>query len=854
MTDALLWQRWEEVDRLLDEALDLPAEQQVSHIRHRAADDPALRDLVLRLLGRLADAGHRITGPSESVVLGAFGPGGEDATFEDLVPGTVVGRYIIGARRGRGGMATVYEAERSDGTYRQQVALKVLRRGLDTEDLIGRFLTERQILSSFAHPNIARLLDGGALEDGRPYLVMELVDGRPITTYADAAQLDLRSRVELFLQVVDAIRAAHRRLVVHRDIKPSNILVDADGHAKLLDFGIAKLLEADGAVTESRWRVLTPDYASPEQIRGDPITTGSDVYQLGLLLRELLTGLSSVIGDRPSGEPPSRPSRVVRLEAEGAPSPEARAAARSTTAAKLAGALRGDLDLIIDTALRPVPDDRYTSADEFAADLRSYLEGHPIRAHPESARYRIRKFIGRHPLFLPGAVAVTVALAAFIVMLEVQNRRVGRQRDAAEAASRQALATQAFLVDLLRSPDPTTGASAAGNRDITVVDALHRGRVRIATELQQQPGVHAAVLTAIGRTFTGLGRYETADTLLGESLRLHNDLYGPSAPASTGVLTSIARNHRSRRDFKAADSVYHDVLRLHRLAGRGADTAVAGLLSALSTTRRELGDVDSAIALANRSVVARQETGDTVGERFADALGALAYVLRGANQLDSAETVYREVLRHHEQAAVPDPNAIAGIHNNLGYLLRTRSDFASAEHSYREAIRLVQGTLGAGHPTTTMYSNNLASVLEFQGKLDEVVEIARVQIAAAEREWPQGHWRVGAAYAALGRFLLRNRRETEALAPLEAAARSYEKTLGPRHTWTALAAAHLGAAQLIADRPQGGAVFDRALAVLRERSAALDADNRLQLGRIATLLDATGHRERSAQVRRLLPD
>jgi serine/threonine-protein kinase len=289
--NPLLWERWDDVDRLLAEALDHAAPERVEYVRRAAKGDDALRDLVLRLLDRLDSDTGRVTSPSDPVVLGAFaaGEGGRDTGA--MAPGTDVDRYRIIRHLGRGGMATVYEAERSDGTYEQRVALKVLRRGLDTDDLIRRFLVERQILSSLTHPNIARLLDGGSTADGRPYLVLELVEGKPITTWADAHRLSVRARLRLFLEVADAVQSAHRQLVVHRDIKPSNILVGADGRVKLLDFGIAKLLEADDGQTDVGSRPLTPTYASPEQLEGGRITTATDVYQLGLLLRELLTGV-----------------------------------------------------------------------------------------------------------------------------------------------------------------------------------------------------------------------------------------------------------------------------------------------------------------------------------------------------------------------------------------------------------------------------------------------------------------------------------------------------------------------------------------------------------------------------------
>ena len=302
--DDLLWRRWQEVDPLLDAALDLPPDERDAYIASVAGHDLPLRDLLLRLLDRVDSGQHGVTAPPPGIVAAAFGNEGD----ADLEPGTAVGRYVVLGRRGRGGMATVYEAERSDGAYRQRVALKVLRRGLDTEDLIRRFLNERQILSSLSHPNIARLLDGGSTSDGRPFLVMELVDGEPITVYADARPLGIADRLQLVLAVANAVSAAHRQLVVHRDIKPSNILVDGEGRVRLLDFGIAKLLAGDSQATDVGVRVLTPDYASPEQLSGEPITTATDVYQLGLLLRELLTGLPPRAGGGWAGKPLPRPS------------------------------------------------------------------------------------------------------------------------------------------------------------------------------------------------------------------------------------------------------------------------------------------------------------------------------------------------------------------------------------------------------------------------------------------------------------------------------------------------------------------------------------------------------------------
>ncbi|MDH3225358.1 MAG: serine/threonine protein kinase, partial [Gemmatimonadota bacterium] len=364
------WDRWDEVDALFDRALDLPAEGREAFLQGICGDDPPLLEAVLELLAKDGpSAAERLAQPSRTLIRAAVDSGSE-AGSQGLGPGDLVGRYRVVTELGRGGMATVYEAERADGAFDRLVALKVLRRGLDTEALVRRFLSERQILSGLTHPNIATLLDGGATEDGRPYLVMELVRGSPITEWADHHSLGTRERVESFLQVVDAVAFAHAQLIVHRDLKPSNVLVTAEGMATLLDFGVAKLLDVADEGEEALTRVapapMTPEYASPEQIQGGRVTAASDVFQLGALLYRLLTGV------RPFEDPAARLrgvglERAVRRPSESAPGDRARS-------------LRGDLDTIILKALRPEPESRYGSVHALGADLRRYLAGHPISA------------------------------------------------------------------------------------------------------------------------------------------------------------------------------------------------------------------------------------------------------------------------------------------------------------------------------------------------------------------------------------------------------------------------------------------------------------------------------------------
>ncbi len=847
-TNQDLWGRWDEVDRLFEEVLDQPVDARSAFLAQRTNDDPELRSLVTRLLARLGTNASDMMGPDRAVVVGAFSGEPEPDTTGDLAPGTEVDRYVIVERRGRGGMATVYEAERSDGAFDKRVALKVLRRGLDTDDLIRRFINERQILSSLAHPNIARLLDGGALVDGRPYLVMELVVGQPITQVADERQLDIPGRLKLFLAVAEAVHSAHRLLVVHRDIKPSNILVDEDGAVKLLDFGIAKLLSAEPGRTEPGVRLLTPDYASPEQIHGGPITTGSDIYQLGLLLRELLTGLPPLAGAKSPDEPPVHPSRIATMDVRARPSPGERALARATTPEQLARRLRGDLDIIVAKALRPATEDRYASAEEMAQDVRRHLQGLPIRAHPESTSYLIRKFIDRNPLFLPGATIALVSIVAFFITLGFQNRRIGQERDTAQAALQRALATENFLVDMLRSPDPTNANVQSTAADLTVVEALQRGRLRIDDELAEQPEVKAALLAAIGRTFSGLGRYAAADTVLRQALQLHTDLFGAVDERSLGVMHALAGSYLRGRSMREADSVYSMELRLRESTGQLPDTVLVNLMGQLSATNLELGNTDSAMTLATRAVSTLRSLGDTTGGRYIGALSNLARALRGVKQPDSAETVYREILRYHRADSASNPFALATTLNNLGYLLKTREEFPEAERMYREAVQLVRNTHGAGHPTTLMYSSNLAVVLEQQNKIDEVIALGQERIEAAEQQWPAGNWRVGDAYLALGRFLMRNNRIAESVGPMRSGVAMYAQTLGAKHNWTAVAQAQLG----IALRGSGSAseadmFLDKSYATMRALPNGPNPELRAIIGDLVTALRMAGavlHAER----------
>jgi serine/threonine-protein kinase len=456
--------------------------------------------------------------------------------------GKRIGPYRLVGKLGEGGMSTVYLAEREDEQYRRQVAIKVVRSAFAGEDQLRRFRAERQILASLDHPGIARLYDGGATEEGLPYLVMEYIEGEPIDDFCDRRRLTIAQRIELFRAVCSAVHYAHQNLVVHRDLKPGNILVTTAGLPRLLDFGIAKLLTPEllpaGPVTTVAWlRLMTPYYASPEQILGKPVTTGSDVYSLGLLLYKLLTGRlpRRFAGQAPAAiervvteEEPEKPSAAVgrggRDGPEGPPTPEAGqleavARARGVRPAQLRRLLAGDLDTVVLSALRRDPQRRYGSAEQLSEDLRRHLEGLPVLAHPDSLPYRAGKFLRRHRLAVGAAAAILLLAVGAAVAFALQSARLARERDRAERERVKAQRVAEFLEEvfsLSHRADPRI-------EPMTALEVLERG-ARKLDQMGDQPQIQAALMHTMGRIYRDLGRFEQAAPLLERALAARTKL------------------------------------------------------------------------------------------------------------------------------------------------------------------------------------------------------------------------------------------------------------------------------------------------------------------------------------------
>jgi serine/threonine-protein kinase len=687
-------QEWSRLEALFDQAIAATAPERSALLARLRADEPALCTRLEQLLNADAAAGA-LDVPLET----AMGDILQSASFS---PGTRVGQYRIVREVGRGGMGAVYLAERADGAYEQQIALKVVRASAVAGLLERRFLRERRILARLDHPHIARMLDAGVTEAGIPWLAMEFVKGEPITAWIASHNVPLADRLRLFLEVCAAVQFAHRNLVVHRDLKPGNILVDAEGRARLLDFGIARLLDDAAAegVTRTEHLLLTPEYAAPEQIRGEPASTASDVFALGAVLYELLTGQKAVrlasndIAEilRASEAEPIPPSRVADL-------PPARRAE-----------LRGDLDAIVMKALSRDADRRYGSVETFATDLRRHLANQPIEAQADSWWYSTTKFVRRHRVGVAASVAVVLAVTAGLVGTVWQSYRRGLE-------ARKAEEVKTFALSLFSGADP---ARARGS-ELTARELVAEGSTRIEREFAHEPAVKAEVLTFLADIHEKLGEADKALPLTGEALTLLN-----VAGSTDATLTGNALQVQGRAlvsSGKAEDGVARlkEALALHR--SDDAQAAVAEDLDQLAIAMRQGGKLDDSRRFTQQAFEIRERLLGPEHPEVATSLNNLGVLAREAGDYPAALKYYERARAIREKELPPDhPDLVVSL-NNLGALRFAQGDYAEAEKDFARVLELDRRIYGEKHQMTIGAANNYASSLLLQAKYAEAEPI-----------------------------------------------------------------------------------------------------------------------------------
>ena len=752
MTTAL----WQQVKQILGDALERPPEARASFLTSACSGDDRLRREVEMLLEahEQAEAENALEGAlfDRDFIQEALDLNGAGARTSGQA-GQRVGRYRLVEEIGRGGMGSVYRAERADGLFEQEVAIKLMRRGLEALALQRRFEQERQILARLRHEGIAHLLDGGVTDEGQPYLVMEYVEGLPITAYADRYSLSAEERIALFRDVCAAVHYAHQNLIIHRDLKPSNILVTDVGRApggdprvKLLDFGIARLIgdkEAsdDAPLTRTGVRVMTFEYAAPEQIRGEPVTTATDVYALGILLYELLTG------QRPydvSGLSPSEVERVICTTMPSRPStavPQLAASAQTRVARRR---LRGDLDNIVLKALRKEPDRRYASVAELSDDLRRYQEGLPVEARSDTVGYRVSKFVRRNRWGVAAAALIFFSLVGGLAATAWQAREAMQERDRARAEAVKAERINQFLQDMLASADPY----GEGGRDVTVLEVIDRASTQLDTALTDQPDVRAAALTTLGTTYLNLGRLAEAEEHLREALAIRQASLGPEHPDVGETMTQLATALQDQGTYAEADLLLRRVISINMAAYGEAHEDYAESLSDLATllfaqVNRSADDNEKylveAESLQRRALAIDEELFGPKHRAVAIDLGNLA-TLRGVQgDNEESEALYRRALAINREVLGDDhPTTVTDL-NNLAATLAQAGNLAEADSLLREVLTLRSAALGEAHPHVANTLLLLAQVQQMQDDPAEAATFYQQALTILEQLFPEDH-------------------------------------------------------------------------------------------------------------------
>ena len=744
---------WKKAAGLFDHCLELPESQQADFLRRSCGGEGELREAVERLL-RLDDTRDVFLdrGPVTAM---------EDALSERLAErwiGRTLGAYQLAEPLGQGGMGQVFLAHRADQTFSKRVAVKIFAAGLVTDELVAGFRRERQILATLEHPNIARLIDGGSTEEGLPYLVLEYVVGESMVRFCDRRRLDLKSRIGLFCKVCEAVNYAHRALVVHQDLKPANILITEHGEPKLLDFGIAKLLD-DSVVDANRRptvvRALTPAYASPEQILGQPISTSSDVYSLGVLLYELLTGClpfaraeswAEEVLEQVRERQPQVPSSLFHA-AQGAVEPAVgefdrreQARLRGARQGLLARQLAGDLDNIVLRAMQPRVDRRYESVVALSEDLGRHLQGRPVRARKDSLSYRAGKFLRRNRW----AVAGTLLL---VVMASLAVLRIVREREFARAEQRKAERVAALLIESFKLADPQWSSGET----VTAREVLDAAAARLENELVDEPILRATMMHTIGTVYTNLDLYEKANPHLASALELRRRHLGSEHPGVAESLAAWARMQLGQGQLDLAFEAATEALELRR---QGQQAGLAASLQLLAEVEIEQGHRESAVERLNQALqLQRKETGERAPE-YIEALmlyGQSIQLLQA--DYSGAEKYYLRALDLQRELQPRDHPRTAEILGQLARITQVQNRLPEAAELGHEALAMSRRLHGEEHQSVAQNLNALANIERLSGRVEEAEKLYRQSLAVRRQLVGDDHPKLASAMYNLATLL-----------------------------------------------------------------------------------------------------
>ncbi len=780
--------RWDRIEELFREALERPEADRLAFLDAQSGEDPELLAEVLALL--------EADGRDHSLLDREAGRVARDVLDGSVPNVTHFGPYRVLDVLGRGGMGVVYLAERED--LRKRVAVKVLRDAWLSPVWRARFEREERTLAQLNHPGVATLHDADVLEDGTPYFVMEYVEGVPVTAYCEERALGIPARLRLFRAVCEVVLYAHRQAVIHRDLKPSNVLVTGDGRVKLLDFGIAKHLETLETAEEQIGTALapmTPAYAAPEQLTGDPVGVYTDVYALGVILYELLAGRHPYV--LKGLTPGQMENRIL----EGEPEPPSWAATGAGSSGSFSSVARqaaptrhewADLDVICLTAIQEDPGHRYPTVEALIRDLDHYADGQPLDARPATVGYRTGKFLRRH-LRMVGVAAGVVALVSG--MLGFHTIQLAAERDRVRVEAQKAAQVSEYVISLFGTGDPY--AAEADELDVRVL--LERGE-RQAEALADQEAVKAAMLNTLGRVHAQLSNYERAEVLLTRALDLRRQ--GGARLEVAESLSSLGGLLVDTGEYDRAEEVLREALALREHELPANHPELASTLSDLGSVRTYKGRYADAEALHRLAVRIYRAIDDRPQEALGAALNRLAVALFQQGKYSEAEPRYREALAVKMAVFGPEHASVTRVMANLGKLYEEVGDFELADSLLTEALRIRRATLGDDHFETAVGLGQIATLVSAMGDHERAERYLREALAIRERILSPTHPNVGTTLNNLASTLELRGDYDEAARLYERAAEVYAESLGERHRFTAIALANLAQVHLRRGHPE----------------------------------------------------
>lgn len=720
-------ERWKKIETICQEAITLRGEERTTFIMNSCAGDDELMEEVMSLLDQEADS----TLLEEPLV--EFQSSFLFSNDEKLSEKTI-GPYKLIRLIGSGGMGKVYLAARNDEHFERFVALKIIKEGIVSDDVLSRFVGERQILASLNHPNIARLFDGGTTDSGLPWFAMEYVEGTPITDYCNSHNLSVNEKLDLFLKVCSAVQYAHQNLVIHRDLKPANILITEKSTPKLLDFGIAKLIQIDQkpGVTQYQNRLMTPEYASPEQAKHEPVSTVSDVYSLGILLFELLTGKLPYQFEKRS---PGYIESVICSKEPEEPS-------------QVSGSnqLKGDLDNIILKALKKNPRERYSSVEQFADDIRRHQKALPVLARKDSFPYRSKKFLRRHKWSVSVTMAITFLILSFATVTYFQSKAIEARAIEAETERDRAEEVSNFLIDLFESVDP----SEAQDESLSAVELLKRGADRVENELRGQPDLQSELYQVISDVYESLGMYDDGIEMAEIALSIQRDLYGEIHPDIATSINSLGWLHHQKGEYQTADSLLNAALRMRMHLYDEDHLDIARTLNDLAVLKQTLGEYTATDTLLLRALEIRRNLLGDNHESVGVALSNYAALKWRLGDLEAAEEMMRETLSILKSNESEENMRVSIAMTNLAAILLTQGDMEGAEPLYRKALDVRLKLVGEEHPDVAYSYAHLGNLLRLKGDYEEANEHLLKALELRKKLLGEDHILVGDTYRLLG--------------------------------------------------------------------------------------------------------